>query len=266
MKALLNALQEGRLVELPDNIKSDALEFLGTLLEAVPEVSGEEGVTEKALKRESLHNTGIGMGWACPHATTEHEGELLSAVGWSPQGIDYGAPDGKPVHLMVMYFVPDSQRNAYLKEISLLAKAIHQNADLQKLQELTELSDVRHALLDAITHAIESVTPEARARMIQLEVRHAEAAAEAEAGVTEIPGAVAGMIFPVSVLVSADAAPIVLGQNAELVAEIEQITDLAAEFSKQGRASKEKLHVVLRSSEHYAKERILHSCIAYRSA
>jgi hypothetical protein len=74
------------------------------------------------------------------------------------------------------------------------------------------------------------------------------------------------MIFPVSVLVSADAAPIVLGQNAELVAEIEQITDLAAEFSKQGRASKEKLHVVLRSSEHYAKERILHSCIAYRSA
>jgi PTS system nitrogen regulatory IIA component len=265
MKALLNALQEGRLVELPDNIKSDALEFLGTLLEAVPEVSGEDGVTEKALKRESLHNTGIGMGWACPHATTEHEGELLSAVGWSPQGIDYGSPDGKPVHLMVMYFVPDSQRNAYLKEISLLAKAIHQNADLQKLQELTELSDARHALLDAITHAIESVTPEARARMIQLEVRHAEAVAEAEAGVTEIPGAVAGMIFPVSVLVSAGTAPVILGQNAEIVAEIEQVAELSAELSKQGRASKEKLHVVLRSSEHYAKERVLHSCIAYRS-
>jgi len=266
MKALLNALQEGRLVELPDNVKLDALEFLGTLLEAVPEISGEGGVTGKALKREALHNTGIGMGWACPHATTEHEGELLSAVGWSPQGIDYGAPDGKPVHLLVMYFVPDSQRNAYLKEISLLAKAIHQNADLQKLQELTELSDVRHALLDAITHAIESVTPEGRARMIQLEVRHAEATAEAEAGGTEIPGAVSGMIFPVSVLVSAGAAPVILGQNAELVAEVEQVADLAAELSKQGRASREKLHVVLRSSEHYAKERVLHDCIAYRSA
>jgi mannitol/fructose-specific phosphotransferase system IIA component (Ntr-type) len=266
MKALLNALQEGRLVELPDNIKVDALEFLGALLEAVPEISGEGGVTEKALKREALHNTGIGMGWACPHATTEHEGELLSAVGWSPQGIDYGSPDGNPVHLMVMYFVPDSQRNAYLKEISLLAKAIHQNADLQKLQELTELSDVRHALLDAITHAIESVTPEARARMIQLEVRHAEAAAEADAGVIEIPGAVAGMIFPISVLVSAGASPIVLGQNADLVAEVEQVSDLVSEITKQGRASKGKLHVVLRSSEHYVKERVLHSCIAYRSA
>ena len=265
MKALLNALQEGRLVELPDNIKTDALEFLGTLLEAVPEVS-EEGITEKALSREKLHNTGIGKGWACPHATSENDGEVLCSVGWSPTGIDYGSPDGVPVHLVVMYLVPDSQRNSYLKEISQLAKAIHQNEELQKLQELEDLSDVRHALLDAITHAIESVTPEARARMIQLEVRHAEAAAGAEARITEIPGAVSGMIYPVSILLSVGAAPVILGQNAELVAEIEQVDDLAVELSKQGRASKEKLHVVLRSSEHYAKERVLHSGIAYRSA
>ena len=65
MKALLNALQEGRLVELPDNVKVDAIEFLGTLLEAVPEISGEEGVTEKALKRATparLRRTPSGPG------------------------------------------------------------------------------------------------------------------------------------------------------------------------------------------------------------
>lgn len=264
MKALLNALQEGRLVELPDNIKVDALEFLGALLEAVPEVPSEEGITEKALAREKLHNTGIGKGWACPHATTDHEGELLCSVGWSPQGINYGSPDGVPVHLIVMYFVPDSQRNAYLKEISQLAKAIHQNTDLQKLQELTELSEVRHALLDAITHAIESVTPEGRARMIQLEVRHA--AAHAVEASPEIPGAVAGAILPISILVVSGGKPLVLSQNAELVREIEDIAGLSDELSKSGRASKDRLHVVLRSSEHYAGERVLHDCIAYRSA
>ena len=263
MKALLNALQEGRLIELPDNIKNDALEFLGTLLEAIPEVS-EEGITEKAFAREKLHNTGIGKGWACPHATSEMDGEVLCAVGWSPSGIDYGSPDGVPVHLVVMYLVPDSQRNAYLKEISQLAKAIHQNEDLQKLQEITELSEVRHALLDAITHAIESVTPESRARMIQLEVRHAAVTAAAE--VTEIPGAVAGMIFPLSILVTPGAAPVILGQNSDLVREVEQVADLMAELSKHGRVAKVPLHVVLRSSEHYAGERVLHDCIAYRSA
>jgi hypothetical protein len=74
------------------------------------------------------------------------------------------------------------------------------------------------------------------------------------------------MIFPVSVLVASGAAPVILAQNAKLVAEIEQVSDLAAELSKHGRASKEKLHLVLRSSEHYAKDRVLHSCIAYRSS
>ena len=49
MKALLNALQEGRLVELPDTLKNDALEFLGTLIEAIPEVPNDDGITEKAL-------------------------------------------------------------------------------------------------------------------------------------------------------------------------------------------------------------------------
>lgn len=263
MKALLNALQEGRLVELPDNIKNDALEFLGALLEAIPEV-GDEGITERAFAREKLHNTGIGKGWACPHAASNSDGELLCSVGWSPQGIDYGSPDGVKVHLVVMYFVPDSQRNAYLKEISQLAKAIHQNEDLQKLQELEELSEVRHALLDAITHAIESVTPEARARMIQLEVRHAEAGAEAE--VTEIPGAVEGMILPLSILVASGFPPVILSQNADLIRELEQLKDLTVELSKHGFFSKGKLHVVLRSSEHYAQERVLHDCIAYRSA
>lgn len=264
MKALLTALQEGRLVELPDNVKVDALEFLGALLEAIPEVPSEEGITEKALRREALHNTGIGKGWACPHATTDHEGELLCAVGWSPQGIDYGAPDGVKVHLVVMYFVPDSQRNAYLKEISQLAKAIHQNEDLQKLQELTELSEVRHALLDAITHAISSVTPEGRARMIQLEVRHAAAAAAETA--PGIPGTVAGAILPVSILVSPGSRPVILGQNADLVREIEAMTGLAEELAKSGHAAGGKIHVVLRSSGHFAGDRVLHDCIAYRSA
>lgn len=268
MKALLNALQEGRLVELPDNIKVDALEFLGALLEAVPEVPSDEGITEKALRREALHNTGIGKGWACPHATTDHEGELLCAVGWSPQGIDYGSPDGVKVHLVVMYFVPDSQRNAYLKEISQLAKAIHQNEDLQKLQELEELSEVRHALLDAITHAIESVTPEGRARMIQLEVRHAAVTA----GEAAAPGAplsldaIARSILPVSVLVQPGVRPVVLAQDREMVEALEGLASLAEDLEKSGHSAVGDINVVLRSSEHYAPNRILHECVAFRGA
>jgi len=266
MKALLNALQEGRLVELPDNIKNDALEFLGALLEAIPEVPSDDSITEKALAREALHNTGIGKGWACPHATTEYDGELLCSVGWAPEGVQYGSPDGIPVHLIVMYYVPDSQRNAYLKEISQLAKAIHQNEDLQKLQELTELGEVRHALLDAITHAIESVTPESRARMIQLEVRQAAAEASADHGAPLSLDSIARSILPVSILISPGAKPVVLAQDREMVESLEAMPTLAEDLEKSGHSAKGDINVVLRSSEHYAASRVMHECIAFRGA
>ncbi len=267
MKALLNALQEGRLVELPDNIKNDALEFLGTLLEAIPEIADEGGITEKAFSREKQHNTGIGRGWACPHATSDHDGELLCAVGWSPQGIDYGSPDGVRVHLVVMYYVPDAQRNSYLKEISQLAKAIHQNEDLQKLQELEELSEVRHALLDAITHAIESVTPEARARMIQLEVRHAEAAAVAEETADILTlDPIARSIRPLAILIVPGSKPLVLSQDKSLVESLENSATLADELAKGAHAVVCDINVVLRSSEHFAGERVLHECVAFRGS
>ena len=179
--------------------------------------------------------------------------------------MDYGSPDGVAVHLVVMYFVPDSQRNAYLKEISQLAKAIHQNEDLQKLQELEELSEVRHALLDAITHAIESVTPESRARMIQLEVRHAAV----EAGVPSAPmslAAIARSILPVSIIIVPGVKPVVLAQDRDLVESIELITTLAEDLEKSGHSARGDINVVLKSTEHYAPDRIMHDCVAFRGA
>src|SRR5581483_3418273 len=116
MKNLLNALQEGRFVELPETNKEKVLHYLATLIEAVPDLNAGTDVAEAVLAREQQFNTGIGLGWACPHMRTNHDAELLCAAGWSPAGIDYGGPDNQPVHWVVMYYVPDTQKNTYLKE------------------------------------------------------------------------------------------------------------------------------------------------------
>lgn len=262
MKALLTALQEGRLVELPDNDKTDALEFLAALIEAIPEVQVEDQVTEKVIARENLHNTGIGKGWACPHATTLRDSELLCSVGWSPNGITYGALDEEPVRLVVMYFVPESQKNAYLKEISSLAKAIHQTEALQKLQNLTELSEVRHTLLDAINHALESVGPEARARMIQLEVRHA--AAEILAPTAQKLNELVHHLIPVSVVTTPGSAPIVLSQDQLLVKNLESFDKLPQQLVENNFVEHGGFSIALRSTEHFSLDRSLHHCLAVR--
>src|SRR5579862_6333632 len=125
MKSLLNALQDGRLVELPDTDKEKSLHYLAHLIEAVPELASGVDLAEEVIKVENSNNTSIGSGVACPHVRVAgNSGDLLCAVGWSPQGIDYGARDGKKVHLVVMYYIPEAQKNVYLKEVSSLVRAM----------------------------------------------------------------------------------------------------------------------------------------------
>jgi mannitol/fructose-specific phosphotransferase system IIA component (Ntr-type) len=262
MKSLLNALQEGRLVELPDNQKTKALEYLAVLIEAIPDLGVDGGITETVLAREQLHNTGIGKGWACPHARTGKDGELVCAVGWSPTGIDYGGPDQQLVHLVVMYFVPDTQKNAYLKEISSLAKAIQTQGALQELSALGDLAEVRHGLLDAIHVALKSTGPEARARMIQLEVAHA-AAESASVGLTSD---LARSVVPLSILVVPGSKTIVLSQDRDLVQALESDEKLIAALSRDGRAEHQGVQVLVRNQTGYQPDRTIYECLAIRIA
>jgi mannitol/fructose-specific phosphotransferase system IIA component (Ntr-type) len=262
MKSLLNALNDGRLIELPDNDKTMALEYLAALIEAIPDIHfGDEGVAERVLAREQSYNTGIGKGWACPHARFSGDGEVVCAVGWSPDGIDYGAPDGIPVRFIVMYFVPEAQKNSYLKEISSLAKAITTLPALQDLEALTDLAEARHRLLDAIGMALESTAPDARARMIRLESRHAQSEIDAAAPV--LVDGLLGAFTPLSVISLDSSRFFVLGQDDSLVELLEKQEDLPARLLKDGSFTHADLHVVARSSANYKPDRTVHDCICY---
>jgi len=182
MKSLLEALEEGRLIELTEGDKRDSLELLSHLIEAIPDIGTKSDLMKGVMERESQSNTGLGRGVACPHCRTPHEGELLCAVGWSPSGIGYEAPDGKPVHLVIMYYVPDSERNAYLKEISGLAKSISNSGEsIETISGLPDIHAVREKLLDWVGMSITGAIPDAKARMIKLEARQALAEVQAAA-------------------------------------------------------------------------------------
>jgi mannitol/fructose-specific phosphotransferase system IIA component (Ntr-type) len=171
MRSLLDALQEGRLVELPEVDKEKALEYLAILIEAIPDIGNRSDLVKAVQDREKQFNTGIGKGVAVPHCRVDVDGELLCAVGWSPKGITYGSPDGQPVHLIFMYYVPDGQRNLYLKEISGLAKVLSGSDATAKFTGAANLNELREHLLDWVSQAIGEAVPDAKARMIKLDAR-----------------------------------------------------------------------------------------------
>jgi mannitol/fructose-specific phosphotransferase system IIA component (Ntr-type) len=263
MKSILDALQEGRLIELPDNNKETVLKYLASLIEAIPDIQAGTDVEGAVLARERAANTGIGMGWACPHGRNPGEGELACAVGWSPTGIQYGSQDEKPVHLIVMHYVPDAQKNVYLKEISGLVKAIKKNEGKKEVQKASDLMEVRNLLLDLIADALEAEVPEAKARMIRLEARQAAVISAPELAVSA--DLLSSLSFiPLSVLVIPGSRPIILSQDQEVVSLLESSVELRASLAEKTPFSYKGYRILPRSVTAYQPNRFLYDCLAIK--
>lgn len=267
MRSILTALQEGRLFELPETGKARALEFLARILDANPDIEVGTDAIEEIQRREEECNTGIGLGVGVPHVRARREeGELFCAIGWSPQGVDYGATDGKPVHLVVMYYIPGSQKNVYLKEISSLVKAMRKTGGIEPLAHASDLNDVRNLLLDWVSEGLGDAGPEAVARMIKLEVKQAQAvtvgapAIPAEAAIAaERRGA---KVAALSVLVAAPNGVFVLAQDGDWAAALEREDGLAQRLSTGAPFSAAGRQVFVLASTPYPRGRVLYQCVA----
>ena len=266
MRTFFAALEEGRLIELPENNKDKALQILGSLIEAVPGLKAGTQVVESVLSRERTANTALGLGWACPHARTSAEGELLCAVGWSPTGIDYGAPDGQPVRVIVMYFIPDAQKNAYLKEISALARVIAKQGNLTTIEQAKDLNEVRIRLLDVISAAMETDVPADRARMVRIEAKQAAVAAVPPAGEPTAAGGWPVTFLPLQLILVPGRPPLVLAQDRDLVTALEAASELPAQLAKLSSADAAGYRVLLRNISAYAPDRALSECLAFKLA
>ncbi len=261
MKYLLNALQEGRFVELPETNKDKALNYLANLIEAMPDIMPGTDVAGAVLAREQQFNTGIGQGWACPHMRTTHEGEIKCAAGWSPTGVDYGACDNKPVRFVVMYYVPDSQKNIYLKEISGLAKAIQRKQGDMDLSKLQTLAAARDFILDLVSSALETQLSDAKARMIHLEAKQAATTSVLEQARQPASASPYAMV-PMSVLVVPGARSVVLCQDADASAKLEAAGEMEALLAKQVPFDHGGYRILTRAVMNYSGKRLMYDCLA----
>jgi mannitol/fructose-specific phosphotransferase system IIA component (Ntr-type) len=256
MRSILTALQEGRLFELPEiGGKARALEFLARILDANPDIEVGTDTIEEIQLREQECNTGIGMGVGVPHVRAKREeGELFSAIGWSSKGIEYEASDGKPVHLVVMYYIPGAQKNVYLKEISSLVKAIRKSGGMDPIALAPDLNAVRNLLLDWVSAGLGDAGPEAVARMIKLEVKQAQTAAA--------PGRPISRVTAFSVLVAPPSTVFVLAKDPAWVVALEKEPGLAQGLASGTSFSVAGHQLFVINLTPYTGGRLLYECVA----
>jgi Kef-type K+ transport system membrane component KefB/mannitol/fructose-specific phosphotransferase system IIA component (Ntr-type) len=97
----------------PSDAIHELVRALGSLLAGV-----KRDTREAVLERERIAPTGLGDEVAIPHAAVEGLTKPLLALGLSPHGIDFDAPDGRPARLVFLLLIPPK---AYEQEVRILA-------------------------------------------------------------------------------------------------------------------------------------------------
>jgi mannitol/fructose-specific phosphotransferase system IIA component (Ntr-type) len=115
-------------------------ELVETLAIAHPEMRKAE-MLAAVLKREDKMNTAIAAGAAVPHGYYPGTDKIIGAIGISKNGIDYGAPDNKPVHFVFLLLMGDTVREKHLRVLNQVLSLIKSST----LPALKTAHDAREA-------------------------------------------------------------------------------------------------------------------------
>lgn len=98
--------------------KEDALVELAGHAAASTGLSEAE-ILETLRARERQGPFSMSKGVAYPHARTDRLNDFVIAIGTCPEGLDFKAPDGYPVRMVVLFLVPRKHSNLYLHTLAL---------------------------------------------------------------------------------------------------------------------------------------------------
>jgi len=118
-------------------------EAVAELAKVAAEVVGLEAaeVVDGVMIREEIMATGIGHGLAVPHARLRGLVRPVVAVGLSPQGIDFDAPDGRPAQLIFLLLTPiqdDGTQLELLADIATVFKSEEVRSRIGQVASYTE--------------------------------------------------------------------------------------------------------------------------------
>ncbi len=117
-------------VDLKAKDKWDAIRQLTSFLMRTHRVEhmDEEGLYQSIISREKEMSTAMGQGIAIPHGYIEKGPTIQGVMGICREGIDFNAPDGEPVQLILLIITPQDKRDMHLKVLTSLAQMVSNEA------------------------------------------------------------------------------------------------------------------------------------------
>jgi len=123
-------------------VKVEVLKELVELAGRSGKVRDREKVLREILSRESIRSTGIGNGVAVPHVESECVDGVVVALGISRQGVDFDAPDERPVRVYALIIAQKGEEGDYMSLLGRVARLFRNPAFRWQVEEASSAEEV----------------------------------------------------------------------------------------------------------------------------
>lgn len=106
-------------------------------------------IVEALTTRERLASTGVGSGVAIPHGRVEGVDGVRVAVVTCPEGVDFAAVDGEPVHILIGILAPQRHPTEHLKVLARVSRLLRQDDTRDRLRRAETPAELVRVLAEA---------------------------------------------------------------------------------------------------------------------
>jgi nitrogen PTS system EIIA component len=139
---------EQTLIDLRANNKAQLLQELSRRAAAAIGID-EAHIFEVLQARENLGSTGLGKGFALPHARLESINAPFALLARLAKRISFDAIDERPVDLVILLLTPSNRPHAHLSTLAAVSRPMRDEAVLKRLRSARSAAQLRELLLAA---------------------------------------------------------------------------------------------------------------------
>jgi nitrogen PTS system EIIA component len=97
-----------------------------------------EELYRKLWEREELGSTALGSGIAIPHCKLPDIQKGVVALGIVPEGVDFGAADGRPVRLFFLVLSPSQSAAEHLQVLAAISRWVKSGQRVERILQLRD--------------------------------------------------------------------------------------------------------------------------------
>lgn len=124
------------------NTKEEILNELIDLLKDDDRVINLEETRAAVHERERIMSTGVGKGFAIPHAKTNNVTDIIAAFGKIDNPANFDALDNKPVNLVFLLIGKENLVGAHIKLLSRITRMMNQDEFRENLAKASTAQEI----------------------------------------------------------------------------------------------------------------------------